>query len=90
MAHLRIGEDHPRLAATGHGVAQAFWAVAAGVIVAYVFFLALGAYDSGEVPFVTVAVLALAVLWVVHAVLVARRAARDARGVRRARERRGF
>lgn len=87
--HLHVGDDHPRLAATGRGFTQAFWAIAAGVIVAYVFFLALGAFGSGEVAAVTIAVIALSALWVVHGALDARRRARDPH-VREARERRGF
>lgn len=89
MAHLHVGGDHPRLSATRRGIMQAFWAIAAGVIVAYVFFLALGAFGSGEVVALTIAVIVLSVLWVVHAALDARRRARDPRLIE-ARERRGF
>ncbi|MBB4663992.1 hypothetical protein [Conexibacter arvalis] len=83
------GERHPHLAATGRGLASAFWALAAGVIVAYVFFLALGAFGSAEVGVVTGVVVGLSALWVVHALLDARRRARDPL-LRSERERRGF
>lgn len=86
---LHVGGDHRRLAATGRGLTQAFWAIAAGVIVAYVFFLALGAFGSGEVVALTVAVIVLSVAWVVHGALDARRRARDPHHSRE-RERRGF
>jgi uncharacterized membrane protein YdjX (TVP38/TMEM64 family) len=69
-----------------------FWAVAAGVIVAYLFFLALGAFAVDDVLPVTIIVAVLAILWVVHFVLEqrhARAAGRDRRLVS-ARERRGF
>jgi fatty acid desaturase len=93
VAQLHLREGHPHLAAAGRGLTQAFWAVAAGIIVAYVFFLALGAFGSGEVLALTILVVVLAALWLVHAVLDARRrnrrGGRDAR-MTRARERRGF
>jgi fatty acid desaturase len=84
-------EGHPHLAATGRGLAAVFWALAAGVIVAYVFFLALGAFGSGEVGAVTVAVIVLAALWLLHGLLGMRqrRDGQDAAIVRE-RERRGF
>jgi fatty acid desaturase len=92
VAGLHLGEEHPHLAAARRGLSQVFWGIAGGVIVAYVFFLALGAFGSGEVEALTVVVLVLAVLWLVHAALDARhrrRGERDARTTR-ARERRGF
>jgi fatty acid desaturase len=85
----RIAEGHPHLAATGRGLAAAFWALAAGVIVAYVFFLSLGAFGSAEVSVLTAVVIVLAALWVVHALADARRRARDPR-IKSERERRGF
>ncbi len=69
-----------------------FWVLALGVVLAYAFFLALGAYAVDEVAPVSIAVGVLAVAWGVHAALE-RRHARD-RGrmlaARGARERRGF
>lgn len=92
MADRRLDEPHRRLAAARRGLAQAFWVLSAGVIVAYVFFVSLGAFGSGEVVAVTVAVAVLAVLWIAHGLLDARRRRRGVRDERliRARERRGF
>lgn len=89
MAHLHLGDEHPRVAAAGRGLSQVFWAAVGGIVVAYVFFLALGAFGWGEAWAVTITVIVLGVLWAVHALLTARRNARDPR-VTQARERRGF
>jgi hypothetical protein len=80
--------DHPGTATT---VMDAFWVVALGVIVAYTFFAALGAYSPGEILGVTIAVAALAGLWVVHGWESSRHRdeGRDRR-LTEARERRGF
>ena len=70
---------------------DAFWALAIGVIAAYAFFAALGAFSPGDVVGVTIAVGILIVLCVLR-VWIARRTAdrgRDPRLVH-ARERRGF
>jgi TRAP-type C4-dicarboxylate transport system permease large subunit len=68
-----------------------FWALAIGVIAAYAFFAALGAFSPGDVLGVTVAVAILVGLCVLRA-LIARRATRHDRDPRlvHARERRGF
>jgi hypothetical protein len=67
-----------------------FWIGALGVLLVFGFFLVLGALDPAEVAGLTAGVLALGLLWVVHAWLQSRNAnARDPRIVR-ARERRGF
>lgn len=86
-----LAEGHPHLVATGRGLAAVFWALAAGVIVAYVFFLALGAFGSGEVGALTAGVIVLAALWLLHGLLGTRhrRDGQDAAIVRE-RERRGF
>lgn len=89
MAHFQVGGEHPRLAAVGRGISQAFWAIAAGIIVAYVFFLALGAFGLGEVVAMTVGVIVLSALWVLHGVQAARRRGHDPE-LTHARERRGF
>lgn len=67
------GAAHPRLAATGRGAVAAFWALAAAVIVAYVFLYALGAFGSGEVAPLTALVVLFAVLWVAHGLVALRR-----------------
>ena len=48
-------------------VAHAFWAACGAIVVAYIFFAALGAVQPGEAVELTVVVLALAVLWLGHA-----------------------
>jgi uncharacterized membrane protein YdjX (TVP38/TMEM64 family) len=69
-----------------------FWAVAAGVIVAYLFFLALGAFAVDDVLPLTIIVAVLAILWAVHFVLEQRHIREQGRDRRlvSARERRGF
>lgn len=91
----RPNAEERRIIATARGLSQAFWALAGGIVVAYVFFLALGAFSSREVGAVTVVVAVLALLWAVHAVRSAQRRANAPEGARdpagiRARERRGF
>ena len=68
-----------------------FWVLSLGVIGAYLFFFALGAFSIDEVVPLSVAVGILVVLWAVHAVLQ-RRAADSTLDpmLMRARERRGF
>ena len=68
-----------------------FWILSLGVIAAYLFFFALGAFAFGDVLPVSLVVLALAALWAAHAWLQARHAdgTRDP-SIVRARERRGF
>jgi uncharacterized membrane protein (DUF485 family) len=79
--------NHPE---AGRAAIDAFWVLAIGVIAAYAFFAALGAFSPGDVIGVTVTVGVLLVLWVVRALLVRRaEAQRDPRLVH-ARERRGF
>jgi Flp pilus assembly protein TadB len=81
--------NHPD---AGRTAIDAFWVLAIGVIAAYAFFAALGAFAPGDVVGVTVAVGVLLALWIVRAVLERRRQIaleRDPRLVH-ARERRGF
>jgi uncharacterized membrane protein YhaH (DUF805 family) len=71
-------------------LSETFWLLVLAVVAMFAFFVALGAFKPSEVVGVTVAVAALAVLWVAHAVWVARHHdGRDPAAVR-ARERRGF
>jgi uncharacterized membrane protein (DUF485 family) len=79
--------DHPN---AGRAAIDAFWVLAMGVIAAYAFFAALGAFAPGDVLGVTIAVGVLLALWILRALLARRAAAdRDPRLVH-ARERRGF
>ncbi|HMJ35845.1 MAG TPA: hypothetical protein VK501_18215 [Baekduia sp.] len=80
--------NHP--AATRTAV-DMFWALALGVIAAYAFFAALGAFSPGDVLGVTIAVAILVGLFVLRG-LLARHSARVDRDPRlvHARERRGF
>jgi hypothetical protein len=62
--HLPSPHDgsHPRLSSMAH----AFWAVCGTVVVAFIFFAALGAFDPADAVVPTVVVLVLATLWVSH------------------------
>ena len=64
-----------------------FWVLSLGVIGAYLFFLALGAFAVDEVLWLSIAVAVLIVLWAVHAVLQRRHARRRARSAADARAR---
>lgn len=91
MAAVRMPHpmrDHP---GAGRAAVDAFWVLAIGVIAAYAFFAALGAFSPGDVLGVTIAVAVLAALWIARAVLSGR-AARHEKDPRltHARERRGF
>jgi hypothetical protein len=77
---------------TGFGI---FWTLCLGAIALFAFFAALGAFDPGEVLWLTIAVAALAVLCVLHFWRVRRaiddgRHAELARSVHAMREQRGF
>jgi TRAP-type C4-dicarboxylate transport system permease large subunit len=81
--------DHPSAARTA---VDAFWALAIGVIAAYAFFAALGAFSPGDVLGVTIAVGILLGLFVLRAWIAKRHGPvhdKDPR-LTHARERRGF
>ncbi|HET6509235.1 MAG TPA: hypothetical protein VFG42_20735 [Baekduia sp.] len=91
MAAVRVPHpirDHPQ---AGRTAIDLFWVLAIGVIAAYAFFAALGAFSPGDVLPLTVAVAVLVALWILRAVTSGRRR-RDDRDPRlvHARERRGF
>lgn len=67
------------------------WILALAIILLFVFFVALGAFDPGDVIGISVVVLVLVAAWLIHAV-VGRRASLGERdeAAMRARERRGF
>ena len=68
-----------------------FWVLSLGVIAAYLFFFALGAFAIDEVLPLSIAVGVLIVLWIVHAILQRRRADGSLDPLlMQARERRGF
>ena len=68
-----------------------FWVLSLGVIAAYLFFFALGAFSLDEVWPISAAVGELLVLWLVHAALQRRAGDRSLDPLlMRARERRGF
>jgi predicted Co/Zn/Cd cation transporter (cation efflux family) len=60
------------------------------LIVMFAFFVALGAVSPGEVVGLSIAIIALTVLWVGHAMWDARRRTGRDVAMIRARERRGF
>jgi uncharacterized MAPEG superfamily protein len=70
---------------------ETFWVFALGAILAYVFFMVLGAFNPGDAVGVSIAIGILIVLWILHA-WAGRRRASDRRDPRltEARERRGF
>ena len=71
-------------------MSDTFWILVLSVIVLFAFFVALGAFAPGEVVWLTLGVLVLALLWIVHAVWESRhRSGRDRASIRN-RERRGF
>ena len=68
-----------------------FWVLSLGVIAAYLFFFALGAFQFDEVLPISIAVGVLVVLWIVHAWLQKRHDDGKLDPVlMQARERRGF
>ena len=69
---------------------ETFWVFALGAILAYVFFMVLGAFNPGDAVGVSIAIGILIVLWILHA-WAGRRRASDRRDPRltEARERRG-
>jgi hypothetical protein len=56
-------DEHPLLQSAMH----VFWAACGTIVVLFIFFAALGAVEPGDALGLTIAVLALAVLWLAHA-----------------------
>jgi uncharacterized membrane protein YhaH (DUF805 family) len=71
-------------------LSETFWILVLSVVVLFAFFVALGAFSPGEVIGLTIAVIALALLWIAHAVWDSRHRDPHDPAIIRARERRGF
>ena len=71
-------------------LSDTFWVLVLAIVGLFAFFIALGAFKPGDVAWLTVGVLGLALLWAAHAAWDARhRSGRDPATIRN-RERRGF
>jgi protein-S-isoprenylcysteine O-methyltransferase Ste14 len=71
-------------------LSETLWILVLAVVVLFAFFVALGAFSPGEVVGVTLFVVALGLLWIVHAVWDSRHRDPHDPAMTRARERRGF
>lgn len=71
-------------------LSETFWILVLALVVLFAFFVALGAFQPGEVVALTLVVACLALLWVAHAVWDSRHRDPHDPSVMRARERRGF
>jgi len=82
-----MGDRGARVRST---MSDTFWILVLSIVVLFAFFIALGAFSPGEVTWLTLAVLGLALLWAAHAFWDSRhRSGRDPATIRN-RERRGF
>ena len=69
----------------------AFWTIALGVIVAFLFFLVLGAFSLGEVVPAAIVIGVLCLLWIAHGLDEQRHSgSQQSHALRTIRERRGF
>jgi hypothetical protein len=71
-------------------LSETFWVLVLAVVVLFAFFAVLGAFSPSEVIVLTLVVLALALLWVAHAMWDSRHRDPHDPAIVRARERRGF
>jgi hypothetical protein len=71
-------------------LSETFWILVLALVALFAFFVALGAFSPGDVLGLTVVVVALALLWVAHAVWESRHRDPHDQAMIRARERRGF
>ena len=83
-----MGDRSARMRST---LSDTFWILVLSIVVLFAFFIALGAFAPGEVAWLSLGVLALALLWTAHAAWDARHrsSGRDPAAIRN-RERRGF
>ena len=82
-----MGDRNARMRST---LSDTFWILVLSIVVLFAFFIALGAFSPGDAVWLSLAVLALALLWAAHAAWDARhRTGRDPATIRN-RERRGF
>jgi hypothetical protein len=58
---FRTSQDHRH-----PGVSQILWATCAALVLLFIFFAALDAFDPGDVLPVTIAAVILAALWLAH------------------------
>jgi membrane protein YdbS with pleckstrin-like domain len=80
----------PRAARILAVLSETFWVLVIAVVAMFAFFFVLGAFSPGQAVLVTLVVVALALLWVAHAMWVARHSDGRSPSIRRDRERRGF
>jgi hypothetical protein len=92
MATMHLPHPPERLRPLATFLIQFFWVIALGIVLAWSFFVVLGAMDPGDAKGVSVAMVLLIVLLAARSWAGAHRAAAEARDPRlvRARERRGF
>jgi fatty acid desaturase len=80
----------PRTARILAVLSETFWVLVIAVVAMFAFFFALGAIAPGQAVAITLIVVALAVLWLAHAMWISRHSDGRDPSTRRARERRGF
>ena len=92
MATMHMPHPPERLGALAGFIIQAFWVIALGIVLAWGFFVVLGAMDPADTVGVSIAMVLLVVLLAARGWAGSHRAAAEARDERliRARERRGF
>jgi membrane protein YdbS with pleckstrin-like domain len=80
----------PRAARILAALSETFWLLVLAVVAMFAFFFVLGAFSPGQAVVVTLVVVALALLWLAHAMWVARHSEGRNPALIRDRERRGF
>ncbi len=85
----RLEQRDPGDRARLRAISALMWSLAGGLVLLFIFFAALGAFDPAEAVGVTIAIAAVGLVWLAHAWPRLRDEGR-APGSQRARERRGF